>query len=214
MSAKRRGLFISFEGADGAGKSSQIRRLADELRRRGKTVCVTREPGGSDGAETIRRILVEGASERWSPLTEALLMYAARADHLERVIRPALDRDEVVITDRFADSTMAYQGIAGALGEEKVRALHNLIVGGDDPDVTIILDVPTDIAISRTHGRTGAETRFEGKGVAYQEKVRAAFLKIARENPRRCVVVDATPDEETLFKAVAAAVEKTLQSPS
>ncbi len=214
MSAKRRGLFISFEGADGAGKSSQIRRLADELRRRGKTVCVTREPGGSDGAETIRRILVEGASERWSPLTEALLMYAARADHLERVIRPALDRDEVVITDRFADSTMAYQGIAGALGEEKVRALHNLIVGGDDPDVTIILDVPTDIALSRTHGRTGAEARFEGKGVAYQEKVRAAFLKIARENPRRCVVVDATPDEETLFKAVAAAVQKTLQSPS
>ncbi len=212
MTARRKGFFISFEGGDGAGKSSQIGRLADELRRRGKTVRVTREPGGSDGAETIRKLLVEGAAERWSPMAEALMMYAARADHLERVIRPALDRGEVVITDRFADSSMAYQGIAGALGEQPVSRLHALVVGEDDPDITIILDVPIDVGLARAGGRGAAESRFESKGSAYQEKVRQAFLKIARDNPKRCVIVDATPDEETVFKSVAAAVERALQS--
>lgn len=212
MAAGRKGFFISFEGGDGAGKSSQIGRLADELRRRGKTVRVTREPGGSDGAETIRKLLVEGGAERWSPMAEALMMYAARADHLERVIRPALDRGEFVITDRFADSSMAYQGIAGALGEETVSRIHALVVGEDDPDITIILDVPIAVGLARAGGRGAAETRFESKGAGYQEKVRQAFLKIARDNPKRCVVVDATPDEETVFRSVAAAVEKALRS--
>ena len=212
MAGKRKGLFISFEGADGAGKSSQIALLAERLRGSGKAVRVTREPGGSDGAETIRKLLVEGAAERWSPMCEALMMYAARADHLERVIRPALDRGEVVITDRFADSTMAYQGIAGALGENIVARLHSLVVAGDDPDVTIILDVPTGIGLARAGGRGAAESRFESKGADYQEKVRQAFLKIARDNPGRCVVVDAAADMEGVSKAVAAAVEKALQS--
>ena len=212
MAEKRKGLFISFEGGDGAGKSSQIGRLADHLRASGKTVRITREPGGSDGAETIRKLLVEGAAERWSPLSEALMMYAARADHLDRVIRPALARGEVVITDRFADSTMAYQGIAGALGEELIARLHELVVGGDDPDVTIILDVPTEIGLARAGGRGAGESRFESKGVAFQEKVRQAFLKIAHDNPQRCVIVDATPGEDAVFKSVAAAVEKALQS--
>jgi len=212
MTAKRKGLFISFEGGDGAGKSSQIGRLADHLRAAGKTVRVTREPGGSDGAEAIRKLLVDGAADRWSPMCEALMMYAARADHLERVIRPALDRGEAVITDRFADSTMAYQGIAGALGKDTVARLHALVVGPDDPDITIILDVPTDVGLARAGGRGRAESRFESKGAAYQEKVREAFLKIARDNPRRCFVIDATPDEEIVFRAVAAAVEKALQS--
>lgn len=212
MAATRKGLFISFEGGDGAGKSSQIGRLADHLRAAGKTVRVTREPGGSDGAETIRKLLVDGAADRWSPMSEALMMYAARADHLERVIRPALDRGEVVITDRFADSTMAYQGIAGALGEEIIARLHALVVGGDDPDITIILDVPTDIGLARAGGRGADESRFESMGLCYQEKVRQAFLKVARDNPGRCVVVDAIPDEGSVFKAVATAVEKALQS--
>ena len=212
MAAARKGFFISFEGGDGAGKSSQIGRLADYLHAAGQTVRVTREPGGSDGAETIRKLLVEGAAERWSPIAEALMMYAARADHLDRLIRPALDRGEVVITDRFADSTMAYQGIAGALGEDIVARLHALVVGGDDPDITIVLDAPTEIGLARAGGRGLAESRFESKGAAYHEKVRQAFLKIARDNPGRCVVVDATPDEETVFAAVAAAVEKALQS--
>ncbi|MFZ5616302.1 MAG: dTMP kinase [Pseudomonadota bacterium] len=212
MSGKRRGLFISFEGGDGAGKSSQIGRLADHLRRLGMTVRVTREPGGSDGAEAIRALLVQGKAERWSPMAEALMMYAARADHLERLIRPALDRGEAVITDRFADSTMAYQGIAGDLGETAVNTLHALVVGATNPDITIILDAPVSIALARAGDRGAHESRFESKGEAYQEKVRQAFLKIARENPRRCVVIDATPDEESVFKVVAAAVEKTLQS--
>lgn len=212
MGAGRKGFFVSFEGGDGAGKSSQIGRLADMLRARGFAVRVTREPGGSDGAEIIRKLLVEGAAEKWSPMTEALMMYAARADHLERVIRPALDRGEAVITDRFADSTMAYQGIAGALGPEPVSKLHALVVGADNPDITIILDVPTDIGLARAGGRGAAESRFESKGASYQERVRQAFLKIAEDNPARCVVIDATPDEETVFKAVAAVVEKALQS--
>lgn len=212
MSGKRRGLFISFEGGDGAGKSSQIGRLADHLRRLGMTVRVTREPGGSDGAEAIRALLVQGKAERWSPMAEALMMYAARADHLERLIRPALDRGEAVITDRFADSTMAYQGIAGDLGETAVNTLHALVVGATNPDITIILDAPVSIALARAGDRGAHESRFESKGETYQEKVRQAFLKIARDNPRRCVVIDATPDEESVFKLVAAAVEKTLQS--
>lgn len=212
MKAKRRGLFISFEGGDGAGKSSQIGRLADYLRRQGMTVRITREPGGSDGAEAIRSLLVQGKAERWSPMAEALMMYAARADHLERIIRPALERGEVVITDRFADSTMAYQGIAGGLGEKAVAALHALVVDKTDPDVTIILDVPVSVGLARAGGRGPTENRFESKGDSYQEKVRQAFLKIARDNPERCAVIDATPDEETVFTAVAAAVEKALQS--
>ncbi len=210
MSDARRGLFISFEGGDGAGKSSQIGRLADYLRVKGMTVRVTREPGGSDGAEAIRKLLVEGKAERWSPMSEALMMYAARADHLDKVIRPALARGDAVITDRFADSTMAYQGIAGAVGEAAVTKLHDLVVGADDPDVTFILDVPTNIGLARAGGRASAETRFESKGEAFHEKVRQAFLTIARDNPARCVVIDATPDEATVFKSVATAVDRLL----
>ena len=212
MPAGRKGFFISFEGGDGAGKSSQIGRLADMLRAEVHTVRITREPGGSDGAEAIRKLLVEGAAERWSPMTEALMMFAARADHLEKVILPALDRGEIVITDRFADSSMAYQGIAGALGPEAVMQLHSLVVGANDPDVTIILDVPTGIGLSRAGGRGASESRFESKGAAFQERVRQAFLQIARDNPQRCVVVDAAPDEATVFGSVAAAVKKALHS--
>jgi len=209
MADAGRGLFISFEGGDGAGKSTQIGRLADHLRAKGRTVRITREPGGTDGAETIRKLLVEGAANRWDPMAEALMMYAARADHLARSIRPALQRGEIVITDRFADSTMAYQGIAGALGEDAVMHLHQLVVGKDDPDITIILDVPTDVGLARAGSRGAAESRFENKGGAYQEKVRQAFLKIAKDNPARCHVVDASNDEATVFAAIVSIVEKT-----
>lgn len=210
--AKRRGFFISFEGGDGAGKSTQIARLADHLRKRGMTVLLTREPGGSDGAEAIRRLLVEGAADRWSPLAEALMMYAARAEHLDRVIRPALDRGEAVVTDRFADSTMAYQGAAGGLGEGVIRSIHSMVVGEDDPDLTIMLDTPVHLGLARARDRDAPENRFESKGGAFQEKVRQAFLKIARDNPGRCVVIDASPGEETVFGAIAAVVDKALQS--
>ncbi len=208
MADARRGLFISFEGGDGAGKSTQIGRLADHLRAKGRTVRITREPGGTDGAEAIRKLLVEGAANRWDPMTEALMMYAARADHLTRSIRPALQRGEIVITDRFADSTMAYQGIAGSLGEDAVMALHQLVVGKDDPDITIILDVPTELGLARAGSRGAAELRFENKGGAYQEKVRQAFLKIARDNPARCHVVDASKDEASVFATIVSIVER------
>ncbi len=210
MRARRPGLFISFEGGDGAGKSSQIGRLADHLRRLGMTVRVTREPGGTDNAEAVRKLLVTGKAESWGPLAESLLVNAARADHLDRVIRPALDRGDVVITDRFADSTTAYQGIAGGLGEATVEALRAIVVGDDEPDLTIILDLPVEVGLSRARGRGDADSRFESKGVAYQERVRQAFLAIARKNPDRCVVVDATPDEASVFDAIEDAVGKML----
>lgn len=212
MNRSGHGFFISVEGGDGAGKSTQIKRLADYLRRRGMNVTVTREPGGSEGAEAIRALLVEGDADRWTPQSEALLMCAARADHLARLIRPALARGEIVITDRFADSTMAYQGLAGGLGEDAVRALHDIVVGDDDPDLTLVFDAPASVGLSRASGRALAGRRFESKGEAYLERVRAGFLKIARDNPRRCVVIDAAPDEDAVFKSVAAAVDSALQS--
>ncbi len=205
--ATRPGLFISFEGGDGSGKSTQIKRLADAFAAAGREVVVTREPGGSPGAEIIRKLFVEGDADRWSPLTEALLVYASRADHLERTILPALARNAVVITDRFADSTMAYQGVAGALGEETVAKLHDIVVGDHDPDITIILDLPVADGLQRA-GVRGGDERFESKGAAYQEKVRKAFLDIAKSAPERCTIVDATGDADAVFKRVAAAVQK------
>jgi dTMP kinase len=198
VTKRPRGLFISFEGGDGAGKSTQIARLADRLRAAGRDVVTTREPGGSPGAESIRKLLVEGDKDRWSPMTEALLMLAARRDHLERVISPALKRGAVVVTDRFSDSTMAYQGIAGELGSEAAAALHALVVGNNNPDLTIVLDLPVDEGLRRAGGRSGSETRFESKGAAFQERVRQAFLEIAANDQQRCVVIDATgPVDET-----------------
>ena len=205
--ATRPGLFISFEGGDGSGKSTQIKRLADAFAAAGREVVVTREPGGSPGAEIIRKLFVEGDADRWSPLTEALLVYASRADHLERTILPALERNAVVITDRFADSTMAYQGIAGALGEETVAKLHDIVVGDRDPDITIILDLPVTDGLRRA-GARGGDERFESKGAAYQERVRGAYLEIAKSAPERCVVVDAVGVPDQVFERVAAAVQK------
>ncbi len=185
----KKGTFISFEGGDGAGKSTQIKLLADYLRGAGQDVVVTREPGGSEGAETIRALLVKGDKDRWSPMTEALLMNAARADHLEKVILPALARGAVVISDRFADSTMAYQGLAGDFGVTNVSALYDLVVADNGPALTIILDTPADKGLARATP-SGGETRFEEKGKDFQTRVRNAFLQIAKDNPERCVVIN------------------------
>jgi len=202
------GLFISFEGGDGAGKSTQIKRLAETLRASGREVVTTREPGGSPGAEAIRKLLLEGDADRWSPLTEALLMYASRADHLERTIEPALRRGAVVISDRFADSTMAYQGLAGALGVEWVSRLHTLVVAGRDPDLTVILDLPVSVGLARSGSRGAHEQRFESKGAAYQENVRQAFLEIARANPKRCALVSAEGDPDAVAARILAEVKQ------
>jgi dTMP kinase len=204
-----RGAFITFEGGDGAGKSTQIKRLAAALRAVRRTVVETREPGGSAGAEEIRALLVHGRADKWSPLTEALLMYAARADHLERVVTPAIARGEIVLSDRFADSSMAYQGHAGALGADAIRTLDALVVAGRKPDLTFILDVPVEAGLKRAHAR-GDDGRFEKKGRDYQESVRLAFLAIAKAEPERCAVVDAALPEQRVADIILAETRRRL----
>ena len=186
------GRFITFEGIDGSGKSTQARRLAERL----PGALLTREPGGSPGAEEIRALVLTGDPGRWSPETEILLFTAARRDHLEKRIAPALARGQTVICDRFADSTRVYQGITRGDLRARVDALHRLMIGRE-PDLTFIIDMDPSVALARGVARTDAERRFEDFGLALQDKVRAGFLDIAREFPERCQVIagDRTPDE-------------------
>jgi dTMP kinase len=207
--AGRKGTFISFEGGDGTGKSTQVKRLAARLRALGREVVLTREPGGSQGAEAIRALLVAGDKDRWSPMTEALLMSAARRDLLETVIWPALRRDAVVITDRFADSTMAYQGRAGGLGAETVEALCDLVISSSLPHATVILDVPVEESLARA-GNNSGERRFEDKGADYHERVRRAYLDIAQAAPERCAVIDARGSVDDVAARIEAALRKRL----
>jgi dTMP kinase len=204
------GRFITLEGGEGAGKSTQARRLAGRLTARGRRVVVTREPGGSAGAETIRELLVTGAADRWSPMTETLLVYAARRDHLERTIVPALAAGDWVVSDRFADSTRAYQGAGGGVSGSLIQALERYVLDGTRPDLTLILDLPVAAAHARIAGRTHAETRFEAKGEAFHERLREGFLAIARVESDRCVVIDAAQHLDAVEAAIWAAVEARL----
>ncbi|MDZ4087475.1 MAG: dTMP kinase [Tabrizicola sp.] len=188
------GLFLSFEGIDGSGKSTQARLLADTLRVRGHSVTLTREPGGSAGAEEIRRLVLEGATDRWSPETEILLFTAARRDHLEKTIRPALARGEIVITDRFADSTRIFQGITRGDLSDTVDRLHALMIGVE-PDLTLLFDLDPAKGLARATARAGTELRFEDMGLAFQEMARAGFLALAARQDRfRVIDADAPPD--------------------
>jgi dTMP kinase len=205
-----RGRFITFEGGEGAGKSTQLKRLAARLEAEGREVVATREPGGSPGAESIRDLVLNGAADRWSPVTETLLMYAARRDHIERVIRPALARGAWVVCDRFADSTRAYQGAAGGTDPGLIAALETHILEDVRPDLTLIFDVPVKTGLARAAARPGAEMRFESKGLAFHERLRAAFLAIAKAEPERCVVVPADDGLEAVEAAVWAAVRQRL----
>jgi dTMP kinase len=205
-----RGVFITFEGGEGTGKSTQARRLAARLREAGREVVLTREPGGAPGAEEIRALLVTGEAGRWSPVTETLLMYAARRDHIERTIRPGLERGAVVISDRFADSTRAYQGAAGGAPETLIAALEREVLQGLTPDLTLILDLPAAAGLARAQGRGGAETRFEGKAIGYHERLRAAFLAIAAAEPARCAVIDALGTEDAVAGRIAEAMGRVL----
>jgi dTMP kinase len=200
-----RGRFITLEGIDGSGKSTQVGRLAALLRERGETVVTTREPGGAPGAEAIRALLVEGEPGRWSPETECLLFTAARRDHVERVIRPALGRGETVICDRFADSTRVYQGVARAELRATVDALQSLMIGFE-PDLTLILDIDPTVALARGLARGSGEDRFEGFGAAFQHRLRAGFLALAEEFPERCRVVPADGAPEAVAARIAAVV--------
>lgn len=208
------GRFITFEGGEGAGKSTQARRLAERLRAEtGREVALTREPGGSPGAEALRDLLVRGAADRWSPVSETLILYAAREDHLERVIRPALARGAVVISDRFADSTRAYQGAAGGADPALIRALETAVVGACTPDLTLVFDLPVDAGLARAQARGDGETRFERKGLDFHARLRSGFLAIAAAEPARCVVVDASAPVEAVAEAVWTAVRTRLRLP-
>lgn len=198
-------LFISLEGIDGSGKSTQSRRLAALMRAQGRDPVLTREPGGAPGAEEIRRLLVEGDPDRWSPETEILLFTAARRDHLERTIRPALASGRDVITDRFADSTRVYQGATRGDLRGLVDDIHARIIG-IEPDLTLILDMDPEVALTRGLARRSGEDRFEDFGLAFQHKLRAGFRALAATAPGRCVLIDANRDADAIAADIATAV--------
>lgn len=212
------GKFITFEGGEGSGKSTQARRLSEALRVRGIELVLTREPGGSPFAEVVRKILLDPATPPHAPLSEALLFYAARADHIAEVIRPALARGRWVISDRFSDSTRVYQGHAGQLDAETIAALERIVVKHTQPDLTLIIDVPAELGLKRAKdrrtGATGAEPgtadAYEGRDLAFHRRLREGFLSIARREAERCVVVDGRAGEDDVAAAVWAAVEMRL----
>ena len=210
MSAGAPGRFITLEGGEGAGKSTQIARLADWLKARGRDVVTTREPGGAPGAEMIRKLLVEGPAERWDGTTEALLHFAARRDHLRATVWPALERGAWVVSDRFADSTRAYQGYGHGLDLESLDRLYEVAVDGFHPDLTLILDLPVETGLARAAARRGPETRYESLPRDFHERVRQGFLEIAKNEPKRCAVVDASKDIVGIAQAIAGAVAERL----
>jgi dTMP kinase len=212
-SAGTRGRFVTFEGGEGAGKSTQIARLADRLSAEGVRVVCTREPGGTPGAEAVRRVLLAGGARRFGPAAEAMLFAAARADHVDRLIRPALSSGAWVLCDRFLDSTRVYQGTAG-VDRALLSALEQVALAGVAPDLTVILDVPAVIGLARATARLGGGLdRFEADPPTEQEARRQAFLAIARQEPTRCTVVDATADADTVAAAVWAGVRGRLPLP-
>ncbi|WBU64438.1 dTMP kinase [Paracoccus aerodenitrificans] len=198
-------MFISFEGIDGSGKSTQARLLAETLREEGHEVVLTREPGGSEGAELIRRLLVEGGAERWSAETEILLFNAARRDHIERTILPALARNATVISDRFADSTRVYQGATRGDLTDKVEALHRLMIE-IEPDRTFVIDIDPSEGLARGAARGGNEDRFESMGLGFQEKLRAGFAALAAQHPERVRMIDGTGGKAEIAVRVRAAL--------
>ncbi|MCF8468916.1 MAG: dTMP kinase [Sneathiella sp.] len=192
------GKFITLEGGDGSGKSTQARLLAEYLRQQSIETLLTREPGGAPGADEIRQLILTGDPDRWDAVGETLLFYASRRNHLRLTIWPALKAGTWVISDRFADSTMAYQGYGNQLGEAAVQRVHDFAVGAFKPDLTFIFDMPPAEGLRRTTGRTHNEDRFEKMDLAFHGRLREGFLDIARKNPDRCVVIDATREIESI----------------
>ncbi|WP_291958971.1 dTMP kinase [Chelatococcus sp.] len=208
--------FITFEGGEGAGKSTQIKRLAARLQGVGIDAIMTREPGGSPKAERIRALLLAGAAKRFGTLAEAVLFSAARIDHIDTLIAPALTRGTWVLCDRFVDSTRVYQGASGDIDPGQLAVLERVVAGDVMPDVTFILDLPAEAGLARAAARAGADAasdRFEAEGLAFHEKLRAAFLSIAAAEPERCVVIDSTQDKDAVEEAIWAAVVERLPIP-
>jgi dTMP kinase len=206
----QRGRFITLEGGEGVGKSTLAAALALQLAAKGIEVVRTREPGGSPGAETLRRLILNPPDDvgGWNPIAEALLFYAARSDHLNRTIRPALARGAWVICDRFSDSTRAYQVAAGGVAPEHFDALEKMCVGADGPDLTLVLDLSMDIARGRMKARSATQDAIESRDLAYHAAVHQAFLDIARANPQRCLVLDASASPESLTQGALAEVTR------
>ena len=205
------GCFITFEGGEGSGKSTQIRLLAEELERMGQAVLTTREPGGSVGAEEIRKLLVTGSADRWDDMTETLLFFAARRDHLTKKIWPAIEARQIVLCDRFSDSTMAYQGYGygdNLKQQELIRNLYTQVVGNFKPALTVLLDIPVEDGLKRSRRAENKEQRFEDKELAFHERLRQAYLKMAREEPERFVVIDATLPIEAIHEQIMESIHK------
>lgn len=209
----KRGIFITFEGGEGAGKSTQITRLADRLRADGRDVLVTREPGGSPGAEAVRHVLLSGAAESFGPAMEAILFAAARSDHVEQIIRPAIARGTVVLCDRFLDSSRVYQGGDARLSQGFMKELERVAINGMMPDLTLILDLEAEEGLRRAAARRGdgLPDRYEKETLAIHRARREAYLRIAQSERKRCVVVDAGRDPDSVARDIAAAVEKVLE---
>lgn len=206
----KQGRFITLEGGEGAGKSTQAKRLAAALRQAGIDVLETREPGGSPGAEEIRRLLTTGEANRWSPMAETLLHFAARADHLRRTIRPALMAGRWVCCDRFADSTMAYQGYGHGVDRGFIATLAGAVLQDLRPDLTLVFDLPVEQGLARAARRAGQEDRYEKMDRAFHESLHRGFLAIAASDPQRCMVIDASGDEEATWAQVHAALKSRL----
>ena len=207
----KKGRFITLEGGEGAGKSTQIAHLKAFLEKQGRSVLTTREPGGAPGAEMVRKLLVEGPAERWDGVTEALLHFAARREHLRSTVWPALKRGDWVVSDRFADSTLAYQGYGHGIDRTLLDKLYGIAVGDFRPDLTLILDLPVEAGLARASARRGNETRYESLPRDFHERVRRGFLDIAAAEPDRCLVIDATAGVEAVASAIAEAVSLRLK---
>lgn len=205
------GKLITLEGGEGAGKSTQVTRLASALEHSGLVVVTTREPGGSPAGERIRKLLVEGEPGALTPMTEALLHFAQRAAHIATTIQPALARGAWVVCDRFADSTMAYQGYGHRLGRAPINRLYRLVCGDLRPALTLILDVPVELGLARAAARRGNETRYERMDVAFHERLRRGFLDIAKREPKRCAVIDATQDVDAVTAQILATAARRLK---
>lgn len=203
-----RGQFITLEGGEGAGKTTQAERIAKALNAAGIETLMTREPGGTFGAEAIRELVLSGTQDRWSGMTELLLMYAARVDHVEKLIRPALERGVWVISDRFSDSTMAYQGYARGLGAERVKSVHHAIMDSFEPDLTILFDMDPVLAMRRVETRGETLSRFDAETIDFHKELRAAFLQIAADNKDRVFTVDASLARDAVQGRILYAITK------
>ena len=207
----KKGFFITFEGVEGCGKTTQIRRLHQHLVQLGRDVVVTREPGGTPVAEAIRSILLDCAHAGMRPMTELLLYAAARAQHVAEVIAPALEAGKTVLCDRFADSTTAYQGAGRGVEPETVALVHRLATSGVWPDITIVLDVPPEIGLARANSSCGPD-RIEQESIEFHRRVREGFLELARQDPARVIVIDGTGAEDEVAGKVAASVASRMQA--